>query len=239
MANKKKQISLDNVPMAAMPMELDILHGKDYADALDMLFHDDKFQKLVAHRQRMFQVAGRPGANVYAITKGIQKDDRTIADTILMLMMRLTLEQPSEENLTINELWKQVPADKQQQKVQCSYLLDIVTFFVDIIESKLVDIQQYLREMFPPDQDKPTYSFKQLDGVRAALHQMSVFFGQTREQGSEAEKELYCEYADSIEAYCDKRMKTYHAKMAKLQDEQRAKKWNAERKEKEAKDGSR
>lgn len=208
---KKKAISLDKIPVTAMPMELDILHGSDYANALDMLFHDDEFKKRVAHRQRMFNVASRPGANATAIRVGIQHDDRIIADTILTLMVRMTLEQKSEEDVKINDLWKKVPADKQELKVKCSYALDTVSFLADVIESKLVDIESYLREMFADVEE--SYSFKMFDGVKASLKQLSSYFHGTRDTGSTEEQELFCDYADSMEAYIDKRMKTYSEKL--------------------------
>lgn len=221
--NKKKTVvNLNRVPSVALPMELGVMHGSDYAEPLEMLFHDDEFKKRMEHRQRLYQSAERSGVNTYAVMKGIEQDDRIIADTILLMMMRLTLPRQSEHDVLFSDLWAQVPKEKQYLREKTAAKLNMVTFLADIIESKLVDIQQYLRQMFEGGDSQ--YSFKQLDGVVASLRQLSMFFGHTRDEANVEQQELFADYADSLEAYCDKRMKTYSEKLDALKKRQKKEK---------------
>lgn len=212
---KSKKIDVNSLSSVVMPMQLDACTPSEYADVLEMLLHDEDVQKIIDHRQRMFNVADRPGANVYAIRKGIEADDKKIAMLILLAMMHRTMRAAEKEYTNINDLWKQIPADdkeKQAVKVRCSFRLDMVVFLADIIESKLVDIKRDLDTLFPDGH----YNWEQFDGVKASLHQLSSAFHLTRDVGSEAAQELFCTYADSMEKYFDMRMRTYHRELAKI-----------------------
>lgn len=212
---KKEYINYEKLPSFAMPMELDVCRTTEYVPVLEMVFHDEKFEKLVDHRNKMFKMAERPGANPYAIRKGVEQDDAKIAMMILRAMQVNTLHHTEKQDIKINQLWKQIPADdkhKQKIKQQCSYHLDMVTFLADLLESKLTDIQQELKELFPNDE----YDFTQFDGVSASMHQLSNAFAHTRDEGTDEMKTLFCDYAESIENYMDKRMKTFIEQCAKL-----------------------
>ena len=59
--------------------------------------------------------------------------------------------------------------------------------------------------------------FNQFDSVLQVLKQMQGFFNFARTKNiNSKDNDLYCEYADSINAYMDKRMKTYSEKYRKL-----------------------
>ena len=59
--------------------------------------------------------------------------------------------------------------------------------------------------------------FNQFDSVLQVLKQMQGFFNFARTKDIDSkDNDLYCEYADSINAYMDKRMKTYSEKYRKL-----------------------
>ena len=125
-------------------MALDVCRTTEYVPVLEMVFHDEKFEKLVDHRNKMFKMAERPGANPYAIRKGVEQDDAKIAMMILRAMQVNTLHHTEKQDIKINQLWKEIPAEdkhKQEVKQRCSYHLDMVTFLADLLESKLTDIQ--------------------------------------------------------------------------------------------------
>ena len=69
-----------------------------------------------------------------------------------------------------------------------------------------------MKELFPQDE----YDFTQFDGVATALHQLSSAFRHTRSTGSEEQQALFADYAESMENYFDKRMKTFIAKSEQL-----------------------
>lgn len=212
---KKEYINYEKLPSFTMPMELDVCRTSEYMSVLELVFHDEKFERLVEHRNKMFKVAERPGANPFAIRKGIEQDDQRIAMMILTAMQRQTLHHTEKQDIKINDLWKKIPADdehKQKVKQLCSYHLNMITFLSDIVESKLMDIQQELKELFPQDE----YDFTQFDGVATALHQLSSAFRHTRSTGSEEQQALFADYAESMENYFDKRMKTFIAKSEQL-----------------------
>ena len=98
----------------------------------------------------------------------------------------------------------------KQDKI--SFLLNATVFLCDIIESKIKDVNTLLRELFNDD----SMGFEQMDGVLIALRQMSDFFEATRDKGSTAEKEIFADYAESIEKYMDGRMKTYLERIKKI-----------------------
>ena len=52
--------------------------------------------------------------------------------------------------------------------------------------------------------------------MATALHQLSSAFRHTRSTGSEEQQALFADYADSMENYFDKRMKTFIAKSEQL-----------------------
>ena len=90
--------------------------------------------------------------------------------------------------------------------------LDKVTFLTDTLESIVVDVKSYMTTIF-----NGNVEFNQFDGVLQVLKQMQGFFNFARTKDIDSkDNDLYCEYADSINAYVDKRMKTYSAKHRKL-----------------------
>lgn len=220
---KKRMIDPMKLPASCMPLDLTVCEPKDYVPVIEMLVHDEKFMKIVAHRQRMFDVANRPGANVSAITKGIEQDDRRAADMLLLAFIRRTMVQVEHKNVPFGDLLNTIPvSDTKRRELgkRVGRMLDMVVFFSDIIESKLATIQEDLQVLFPDE----NYHFEQFDGVRTALQQLASAFSLTRSQGSEEEQQLFADYAESMENYYDKRMNTYQAKRRLLRKKQSNKK---------------
>lgn len=221
----KKVINPDKLPGYCMPMQLDACTPQEYRPTLEMLFHDDKFTKTVEHRKRMFEAAGRPNANAFAIRKGIEQDDRRIADMLLLALQRRTMVQNERRTTSINMLWRKIPKDdkaRQDIKEKCSRSLDMVVFLSDLVESKLTDIKDCLDKLFPDE----GWNFEQFNGVSEALKQLRDAFGLTRDEGSEGQRQLFADYAESMEAYFDKRMKTFIDKSHKLRIKEQGGKGN-------------
>lgn len=211
------------VPSYDLPLDITCNSAKDYAPALDMLINDNDFRALVDHRRRMYQSRNRPGANLYAINKGVEADDRKIAFSLLTILQYNNMENGISKAISFHDLWESVPKDdkrKQELKEMCTHSLDMVVFLADIIESKVHDIKDYLHQIFP----KEDYDYEQFNGVTVALKQLSSLFVRTRDKGTMEERTLYAEYAQSLEDYFDKRMKTFVRKDNELRRKQSEKK---------------
>lgn len=100
-----------------------------------------------------------------------------------------------------------------QEKVdQLNTNLDKITFLSEMLENLLTQVKGDMLEIF-----KGASEFQQFDGVMASLRQLSGFFDFARKKDEKSKDyALYYEYADSINAYMEKRMQTYSAKYRKL-----------------------
>ena len=84
----------------------------------------------------------------------------------------------------------------------------------DTIESVLVDIRLNMRELFGE-----SIGFEQFNTVMQVLSQLRTYLNSVVSKDREDKrKELFFEYADSINDYLNKRMKTYAEKVNKLEE---------------------
>lgn len=199
-----------------MPLELKTWTPEEYKELFEVLFNSEKWVKTVERRQRMYNVASRPGANVNSIRKGIEQDDRRAADMILHAMLIHECKKEGDKDILVKDLWTQIPKDdkeKNELKQKCRENLNVVMFLADMLETKLMAIEQNLRDIFPDG----NYHFEQFNGVKVTLDQLRTVFGKTRDMQSEEVKQVYADYADSIEDYLEKRMKTFLNKTGKIQ----------------------
>lgn len=213
---KNKYIDPLKVPSCVLPLELKTWTPEEYKELFEVLFNSEKWVKTVERRQRMYNVASRPGANVNGIRKGIEQDDRRAADMILHAMLIHECKKEGDKDILVKDLWTQIPKDdkeKNELKQKCRENLNMVMFLADMLETKLMNIEQNLRDIFPDD----NYHFEQFNGVKVTLDQLRTVFGKTRDMQSEEVKQVYADYADSIEEYLEKRMKTFLNKTGKIQ----------------------
>ena len=90
--------------------------------------------------------------------------------------------------------------------------LDKITFLADMLESVVTEVKADMRHVFDGSID-----FHQFDAVLNVLTQLRGFFNTTRSGNSDSpEAQLYIDYADSINDYLEKRLKTYTEKYRKL-----------------------
>lgn len=82
-----------------------------------------------------------------------------------------------------------------------------------MLESIVVDIKGDMDALFGNDID-----FRQFDAVLSVLTQLRGFFNNTRNsgEGTAETRELYMEYADSINAFIEKRLRTYTERYRKI-----------------------
>ena len=194
--------------------------SEKYASALDRLFSNPDFAEAVRNRNELVRAASRVPQNspqMASLIRAIQEKDKKLAMNMYSLLVQVNVRSDeSYDFLNFGQLLRYyVDYSKpgmQETVDQLALNLDKVTFLTDTLESIVVDVKSYMKIIF-----NGSVEFNQFDGVLQVLKQMQGFFNFARTKGIDSkDNDLYCEYADSINAYVDKRMKTYSAKHRKL-----------------------
>ena len=191
-----------------------------YAETLDVLFHNPDYNDAVDKRNRLVKSADRmrPGSSEIAnIVRTIQQHDRKLADIMYASIVQTNLHsEVSNDFLSFDTLLKyyvDYKKDGMRERVdRMAANLDKVTFLADMLESVVTDVKADMRHVFDGNID-----FNQFDAVLNVLTQLRGFFNSTRRGNSDSlEAQLYIDYADSINDYLEKRLKTYTDKYRKL-----------------------
>ena len=152
-----------------------------------------------------------------SLIRAIQERDKKLAMNVYALLVQTNLRSEESYDFVnfgqLTRYYVDYGKPGMQEKVnQLNTNLDKVTFLTDALESIVVDIKSYMKEIFGGSTE-----FNQFDSVLQVLKQMQGFFNFARTKDIDSkDNDLYCEYADSINAYMDKRMKTYSEKYRKL-----------------------
>ena len=194
--------------------------AEKYTAALERLFSNPDFAEAVHNRNEIVRAASRVPQNspqMAALIHAIQEKDKKLAMNMYSLLVQVNLRsEVSYDFLNFGQLLRYyVDYSKpgmQETVDKLTLNLDKVTFLTDTLESIVVDIKSYMKEIFGGSTE-----FNQFDSVLQVLKQMQGFFNfaRTKDDGSK-DNDLYCEYADSINAYMEKRMQTYSVKHRKL-----------------------
>lgn len=191
-----------------------------YAKTLETIFADPQFADAVRNRNELVRAANRipQGAPQMApLIKAIQEKDAKLANAIYALLVQVNLHSEiTYDFLSFGHLSRYYVDYSQpgmQEKVDhLNINLDKITFLSEMLENLLTQVKGDMLEIF-----KGASEFQQFDGVKASLRQLSGFFDFARKKDEKSKDyALYYEYADSINAYMDKRMQTYSAKYRKL-----------------------
>ena len=191
-----------------------------YAEALERLFSNPDFSEAVRNRNELVRAASRIPQNspqMASLIRAIQEKDKKLAMNMYSLLVQVNVRSDeSYDFLNFGQLLRYyVDYSKpgmQETVDKLAINLDKVTFLTDALESIVVDVKSYMTTIF-----NGRVEFHQFDGVMQVLKQMQGFFNFARTKDiNSKDNDLYCEYADSINAYVDKRMKTYSEKHRKL-----------------------
>ena len=191
-----------------------------YAEALERLFSNPDFAEAVRNRNELVRAASRIPQNspqMASLIRAIQEKDKKLAMNMYSLLVQVNVRSDeSYDFLNFGQLLRYyVDYSKpgmQETVDKLAINLDKVTFLTDALESIVVDVKSYMTTIF-----NGRVEFHQFDGVMQVLKQMQGFFNFARTKDINSnDNDLYCEYADSINAYVDKRMKTYSEKHRKL-----------------------
>lgn len=151
------------------------------------------------------------------LIKAIQEKDAKLANAIYALLVQVNLHSEITYDFLsfghLSRYYVDYSRPGIQEKVdQLNTNLDKITFLSETLENLLTQVKGDMLEIF-----KGASEFQQFDGVMASLRQLSGFFDFARKKDEKSKDyALYYEYADSINAYMNKRMLTYSAKYRKL-----------------------
>lgn len=191
-----------------------------YDQALRVLFNDPDFSEAVEKRNRLVKSSDRlrrGSSEIANMVRTIQQHDRRLADTLYAAFVQANLHSDEElQFMSFSTLLKYyVDYSRPNIKQTVARLvanLDKLTFLSDMLESLVTDIKADMREVFDGKQE-----FSQFDAVSQVLTQLRGFFSNVRsKEANSPDADLYMEYADSINDYLCKRLKTYSEKYHKL-----------------------
>lgn len=225
MAKNKKDKAKEAAKLAMEPT-IYVFNFKDtpiekYTESLKLLFGDPDFVELVTKRNNLVKAAGRMrpnSAEIQSVIRSIQQRDRKLADLMYAIIVQSNIRSDvTYDLLTFDNLMKYYVDYSKEGMVErvdrLSANLDKLTFLSDMLESLLVDVKEDMKLVFGS-----AIEFTQFDGVATMMQQLRGFFKCSRDKSMKTEEDtnLYCDYADSINDYMEKRLKTYSVKYRKL-----------------------
>lgn len=175
---------------------------------------------MVQKRNNLVNTAARINplsAEMQNLVRTIQQRDRKLADMLFAILVQSNLRsEVTFDFLSFNHLlqyYVDYSKEGMQERVnKLSANLDKMTFLADMLESLLTDIKADMRDVFGGG-----IEFNQFDAVAQVMQQLRGYFNSARSKDdSSPEAQLYFDYADSINEYLDKRLKTYSDKYRKL-----------------------
>jgi len=201
---------------------LEDISGEGYAETLEQVFHHPEWSARMAKRSQLYKSTERMNqSQVNATIIALRKMDQLLAEQLYQALVMKSLSVNHLEKMSFNDCLAKLDMSKPdivERKDRLATDLDGLTFLADVLESKLVSIKSHLDYLY-----KGEIEFKQFDGVAASLKQLSAYFSQTRSAGSEEEQLLFCDYAESIENFIEKRMKTYIRKYREMREKNKPK----------------
>lgn len=215
----KREAQIRNLPTIYTFNFKDVPSEK-YTEALNLLFSNPDFAEAVRNRNELVRAANRIPQNspqMASLIRAIQEKDKKLAMNMYSLLVQVNLRsEVSYDFLNFSQLiryYVDYSKPGMQEKVnQLNMNLDKVTFLTDTLECIVTNVKLLMKEIFDGN-----IEFNQFDSVLQVLKQMQGFFNFARTKNIDSkDNDLYREYADSINAYMDKRMQTYSVKHRKL-----------------------
>lgn len=214
-AERRAKIEMQPTPYI---FNLRDISPEEYGMVLNALFCEEEFANFVEQRNKLVTSACqlRPAsAEMNNLVRVIQQKDRKIADTIYSVIVQTNLrsEKVLDDIPFSKILTYYVDYSRENMVAKVDKLgsdLNRMMFLTDMLESLLVDIKSEMQDIFDGD-----IEFRQFDGVLHTMGQIKSFMRATRGAASAPVAQLYMDYADSINEYLNKRLKTYSEKLLK------------------------
>lgn len=192
----------------------------NYDKALNILKQDSDYAVIEERRNKLVQASDRlrPGsAEMQSILQQIGKYDAKLAAVIFATLVQVNYKSmKTDDNLKFSTLQKffvdYSNPEKKMRSENLSVRLKTISFLADYLSSVITDLKGDMIDLFGPD-----IQFNQFNLVQDTLRQLDFFFNSTQNADcNNPAQRLFLEYADSINAYLDKRFKTYVDKYNKI-----------------------
>ena len=112
----------------------------------------------------------------------------------------------------------------REAKHQFYFNANAVVFIADLLDMYVSNINDALLVLFPTGQCRYTM----LDDISRIKKRLSTFFDHTSNDGSEEQRMLFADYAESINNYMDKRIKAFINKVTAIRNREKKKKDKSE-----------
>lgn len=192
-----------------------------YADTLRALFANPDFAEAVEKRNRLVKALGRSQnatSETANLIRTVQQHDRKLADMMYLCAVRTNFHSDETQDFlsfdTVLKYYADYSRDGVRERIdRLTRNLDCVTFLADMTESCLVDVKCDMTEIFGDD-----VQFEQFDAVQQVLKQMRGYFSRLHKKDDfeSPEAQLYFNTSDDINAYLERRLKTYTTNLRKL-----------------------
>ena len=226
MGKNKRKVSAETLNSALTSPNLYRVDFPDtpmekYTEALQILFKDPDFLKGMNDRNKLVLASkklrvGTP--ELINLIRVVQQRDRQLADTIYAGFVQANLHSEIVvESYPFDKLLQyfvDYSEEGMQERVdRLAAYLDKIVFLADMLETLLIDTKDEMTHVF-----KDSVKFQQFDAVSATLKQLTGFFSRIEhiKHTNTPLSDLYFEYADSINAYMEKRLKTFSEKYRKI-----------------------
>lgn len=208
-----------------LPWRLEEIKPEQMEQAFTLMFHDQKYIKLREQRTALYnkvlELQEDPKvtpSRLRAALNAIIEKDKEIAQVMLQSLAVYSSENGGAELMTMDDLrdsFEELTEEQEQCMIQLATIHRRIGFKVDSIEWDIIDLCDEMHKL------RPDLNYTGADGVRIALEQLRTFIGDTNIQvQTEEEKMLYADYADSISAYINMRIKTFMQKLADMKNKQ-------------------
>lgn len=200
---------------------LEDLSPQHLADAMPMFYHEPKYQELNRKREHAYQAKFRKGSNVLSSNILLRKMDDKMGRMLLEFLAERSNKNRRRTKKTLGMLLQDKLDNKElaQEDVRKYQELSLTTekalFLADMLDSVLVDINALMKPLFGNVNAK----YEGLDALSSSMKAFRTTFNVNNDNRTPEEQTLYTEYVESLEAFFQRRMKTYTAKRKKIQDE--------------------
>lgn len=192
----------------------------NYDKALNMLKQNAEYAAIEERRNKLVQASDRlrPGSSeMQSLLQQVVRLDSKLAAVIFSTLVQVnSYSKKTDENLNFSTLQKYFvdysDSEKKRTSENLSVRLKTIMFLADYLSSVITDLKGDMIDLFGPE-----IQFNQFNLVQETLRQLDFFFNSTQNADCDSPAQrLFIEYADSINAYLNKRFKTYVEKYNKI-----------------------
>lgn len=203
MANKVKLDLSPKEAAEALAFDPRAMKPQAFYNIMMMLQHNEAFVEIIERRNRICASLAKAGASKATMT-ALEAIDRKMAIYILdALKTHYMKSEVHVEDSSVAQIIMKAPPERREKGLLLERKLDAAAFIADYLETKMFDIDALLKYLDAGSE------CRLYDGVRAAMAQLREVMGNTRDGENRHVQTLFCVYAESLDAYLDRRLATF------------------------------